>query len=125
MYLAKKSAMTTKNKKKNTLLNNLMWTANDDNGKTMENENAHTLIGEANQNDEEIQKGAEGKRRNSKFDHSNPDEDLPKTHPRINYNLKKIERKDDENFEGGSDDDNQIIEGNPNFGRSRMYSHSS
>ena len=70
-------------------------------------------------------KEAEANSRNSKFDHSNPDDDLLKTHQRINYNLQKIERKDDENFEGGSDDENQIIEGNPNFGRSRMYSHSS
>ena len=40
MYLAKKNAVTAKNKKKNTLLNNLMWTANDDNGRTMEDDNA-------------------------------------------------------------------------------------
>ena len=38
--LAKKNAMAAKSKKKNTLLNNLMWTANDDNGKTMEDDNA-------------------------------------------------------------------------------------
>lgn len=40
MYLAKKNAVAAKNKKKNTLLNNLMWTANDENGRTMEDENA-------------------------------------------------------------------------------------
>jgi hypothetical protein len=40
MYLAKKNAAAAKNKKKNTLLNNLMWTANDENGRTMEDENA-------------------------------------------------------------------------------------